>query len=57
VLAYDPILNKWSPYAQLGFTAPVTTNAFLLNHKIILPAGEVKPGMRTPYIRVGSFKK
>ena len=57
VLAYDASLNKWSPYAQLGFTAPVTTNAFLFNHKIILPVGEIKPGIRTPYIRVGSFKK
>ena len=57
VLAYDASLNKWSPYAQLGFTAPVTTNAFLFNHKIILPVGEIKPGIRTPYIWVGSFKK
>jgi N-acetylneuraminic acid mutarotase len=57
VLAYDPILNKWSPYAQLGFTAPVTTNAFLLNHKIILPAGEVKPGVRTPLIQLGTINK
>ena len=57
VRAYDASLNKWSPYAQLGFTAPVTTNAFLFNHKIILPVGEIKPGIRTPYIWVGSFKK
>jgi N-acetylneuraminic acid mutarotase len=57
VLAYDPTLNKWSPYAQLGFTAPVTTNAFLLNHKIILPAGEVKPGVRTPLIQLGTINK
>jgi cyclically-permuted mutarotase family protein len=57
VLAYDAALNKWSPYAQLNFTAPVTTSAFLLNHKIHLPVGEIKPGIRTPYIWVGSFKK
>jgi cyclically-permuted mutarotase family protein len=57
VLAYDATLNKWSPYAQLNFTGPVTTNAFLFNHKILLPVGEIKPGIRTPYIWVGSFKK
>jgi len=57
VFAYDASLNKWSPYAQLSFAAPVTTNAFLFNHKIILPVGEIKPGIRTPYIWVGSFKK
>jgi N-acetylneuraminic acid mutarotase len=57
VLTYDPILNKWSPYAQLCFTAPVTTNAFLFNHKIILPAGEVKPGVRTPLIQLGTINK
>ncbi|MFZ9171522.1 MAG: Kelch repeat-containing protein [Sediminibacterium sp.] len=57
VLAYDPALNSWSPYAQLNFTAPVTTITFLFNHKILLPVGEIKPGIRTPYIWVGSFKK
>jgi cyclically-permuted mutarotase family protein len=57
VLAYDPALNTWSPYAQLNFTAPVTTSTFLFNHKILLPVGEIKPGIRTPYIWVGSFKK
>ena len=57
VLAYDPALNSWSPYAQLNFTAPVTTSTFLFNHKILLPVGEIKPGIRTPYIWVGSFKK
>ena len=57
VLAYDPALNTWSPYAQLSFTAPVTTSTFLFNHKILLPVGEIKPGIRTPYIWVGSFKK
>ena len=57
VLAYDATLNKWSPYAQLNFTGPVTTSAFLFNHKILLPVGEIKPGIRTPYIWVGSFKK
>ena len=37
--------------------APVTTHAFINNNKIYLPAGEIKPGIRTPKIWVGSFKK
>ncbi len=57
VLKYNPISNTWRPYAQLSFTAPVTTHAFINNNKIYLPAGEIKPGIRTPKIWVGSFKK
>ena len=57
VLKYNPVSNTWGPYAQLSFTAPVTTHAFINNNKIYLPAGEIKPGIRTPKIWVGSFKK
>jgi len=57
VLKYNSVSNSWGPYAQLSFTAPVTTHAFINNNKIYLPVGEIKPGIRTPYIWVGSFKK
>lgn len=57
VLKYNSVSNTWGPYAQLSFTAPVTTHAFINNNKIYLPAGEIKPGIRTPKIWVGSFKK
>lgn len=57
VLKYNPVSNTWGPYAQLSFTAPVTTHAFINDNKIYLPAGEIKPGIRTPKIWVGSFKK
>jgi len=57
VLRYNSESNTWGPYAQLSFTAPVTTHAFINNNKIYLPVGEIKPGIRTPKIWVGSFKK
>ena len=57
VLKYNSVTNTWGPYAQLSFTAPVTTHAFINNNKIYLPVGEIKPGIRTPKIWVGSFKK
>ncbi len=57
VLKYNRVSNTWGPYAQLSFTAPVTTHAFINNSKIYLPAGEIKPGIRTPKIWVGAIKK
>ena len=57
VLKYNCVSNTWGPYAQLSFTAPVTTHAFINNSKIYLPAGEIKPGIRTPKIWVGAIKK
>ena len=41
VLKYNLVSNTWGPYAQLSFTAPVTTHAFINNSKIYLPAGEL----------------
>lgn len=57
VLKYNRVSNTWGAYAQLSFTAPVTTHAFINNNKIYLPAGEIKPGIRSPKIWVGAIKK
>ncbi len=57
ILAYNLTTNTWRLFAQLTVAAPVTTYAFIFNHKIILPAGEVKPGVRTPLIQLGTINK
>ena len=57
VLKYNRVSNTWQSYAQLSFTAPVTTHAFINNNKIYVPAGEIKPGIRSPKIWVGAIKK
>ena len=57
VLKYNSVSNTWGTYAQLSFTAPVTTHVFINNNKIYLPAGEIKPGIRSPKIWVGAIKK
>ena len=57
VLKYNRISNTWWSYAQLSFTAPVTTNAFINTNKIYLPAGEIKPGIRSSKIWVGTINK
>ena len=57
VLKYNSVSNTWGTYAQLSFTAPVTTHAFINNNKIYVPAGEIKPGIRSPKIWVGAIKK
>ncbi len=57
VLKYNRISNTWGSYAQLSFTAPVTTHAFISNSKIYVPVGEIKPAIRTPKIWVGTINK
>jgi len=57
VLMYNRISNTWGPYAQLSFTAPVTTQACINNSKIYVPLGEIKPGIRTPKIWLGTINK
>src|SRR5690606_5865671 len=36
---------------------PVTTNAILWDQQIVIPSGEIKPGVRTPEIIQGSLNK
>ena len=57
VLKYNRVSNTWGAYAQLSFTAPVTTHAFINSNKIYVPAGEIKPGIRSHKIWVGAIKK
>ncbi|WP_286970049.1 galactose oxidase [Flavobacterium sp. UBA4854] len=56
VLLYDTLKNKWSKIGELPFLAHVTTTAVLWNDKIVLSNGEIKPGIRTPNIMLGTIK-
>ncbi|NTS43295.1 hypothetical protein HRG84_20605 [Flavisolibacter sp. BT320] len=50
VLIYHTKKDKWEEAGCIPFSAPVTTTAVGWNGEVILPSGEIKAGVRTPYI-------
>ena len=49
VLGYDPKKDKWESIGDVPF-AHVTTTAVLWKKRIVIPSGEVKPGIRSPEV-------
>lgn len=56
ILVYDPAKNDWKTSGKIPFATPVTTNAFRYLDEIIIPSGEIKAGVRTPNILIGTIK-
>lgn len=56
MLLYDTMANTWTKIGDLPFLAQVTTTATMWNGNIILSNGEVKPGVRTPNVMLGTIK-
>ena len=56
VLRYDPAFDKWTVLADLPVPAPVTTVAVRWDNTIVIPCGEIKPGIRSAEILVGSLQ-
>ena len=56
VLLYNTITDKWCKIGELPFLAHVTTTATMWNDKIVLSNGEIKPGIRTPDVMLGTIK-
>ncbi|NCU04491.1 MAG: hypothetical protein GXC73_10945 [Chitinophagaceae bacterium] len=50
ILAYDIANDNWQVIAALPFPTPVTTTAVQWKNCFILPSGEIKAGVRSPYI-------
>lgn len=50
ILIYNTIRHKWSFGGEIPFEAPVTTTAFHWNGWVVIPSGEVRPGVRTPNV-------
>lgn len=48
-LAYDPATDAWSESEVLP-AGPVTTVAVTWRNRLIIPTGEVRPGVRTPAV-------
>ncbi len=56
MLLYNTDKNKWTKIGELPFPAQVTTTARMWGNEIVLSNGEIKPGVRTPNIMLGSIK-
>ena len=52
VLAYHTITNTWAPLGQLPF-AQVTVPSVQWGNAIIIPSGEIRPGVRSPAVWIG----
>ncbi len=57
ILLYNTLTDQWSKIGELPFLPHVTTPAVVWNKKIILSNGEIKPGIRTPNVMLGTIKK
>ena len=55
ILLYNAMANEWTMVDSIPFDVPVTTVAIQHKNKIIIPSGEIKAGVRTPQILVGSI--
>jgi N-acetylneuraminate epimerase len=56
ILLYDTLTDSWSKISELPFLAHVTTTATMWNDEIVLSNGEIKPGIRTPDVMLGTVK-
>jgi cyclically-permuted mutarotase family protein len=50
ILAFNTLLKSWEKIGEMAKESPVTTTAFSWNGTIVIPSGEVRPGIRTPKV-------
>ncbi|MBA4275949.1 galactose oxidase [Flavobacterium sp.] len=56
ILLYNTLTDSWSKIGELPFLAHVTTTATMWKNEIVLSNGEIKPGIRTPDVMLGTVK-
>lgn len=47
ILAFNTLSKSWEKVGEMAGESPVTTTAFSWNETIVIPSGEVRPGVRT----------
>lgn len=57
VLLYNTITDVWTVADSIPFETQVTTTAVMWGDDIVIPGGEIRPGVRTPAIVRGSVSK
>ncbi len=50
ILAYHTVTDTWTDVGELPEAGAVTTAAIRWDKQIVIPSGEVKPGVRTPRV-------
>ena len=50
ILAFNTRTKTWDKLDQISGDSPVTTSAFWWGETIVIPSGEIRPGIRTPKI-------
>jgi len=55
ILSYDTVKKTWSKVGVFPGPVPVTTPAVRWGDDVIIPTGEVQPGVRSPKIWKGKF--
>ncbi len=50
LLAYNTRLKSWRKIGEMNSGSQVTTTAFYWNGTIVVPSGEIRPGVRTPWV-------
>lgn len=56
IFLYNTIEDSWTTIGQLPFPVQVTTHCFKYNGHIFITSGEIRPGIRTPDIKIGKIK-
>ena len=57
ILTYNVLSKSWSCLGDIPGKAPVTTVAFSWKGKIVIPSGEIRPGVRTDRVVIFSVKE
>jgi cyclically-permuted mutarotase family protein len=50
ILSFNTRSKKWEKIGNLTDESPATTTAFRWNETVVIPSGEVRPGVRTPKV-------
>lgn len=50
ILAFNTLTGELQKVGEFPGFSQVTTNSFWWNNKIIIPSGEIRPGVRTPFV-------
>ncbi|MCD2424813.1 hypothetical protein LQ567_18670 [Niabella pedocola] len=56
ILLYDIENDRWMSAGSIPFPVPVTTTAVTGNNRLWLPSGEIKAGVRSPFILEASIR-
>jgi cyclically-permuted mutarotase family protein len=56
LLMYNTLKNKWTKIGEYPYPAQVTTTAVKWGNDIVVSNGEIKPGIRTPDVIIGTIQ-